>query len=152
MFTGSKLMPDDETEIIRTLCEQSQARLPLADQAEVEAAFRAPGTVGVLNNVLANEIPGLLASPTRTGFDTHDLRRIRNGFQLEKAIGQSHQQWDAVLDAVLYPLQAGTELKKPDDPAWPRAIDLARGLGVDCLPANMKLAALSVMSTTAASR
>jgi hypothetical protein len=121
-------MPDDETEKIRALCEASLEQLPLADQAAVEAAFRTPGPVGILNNALGNEIQGLVSSATRTGFDTHDLRRIRNGFQLENAIGQSHQQWDAVLDAILHILPAGTELHTLDHEAWPHAIDLARGL------------------------
>jgi hypothetical protein len=124
----AKKMPDDETETLRALCQASEARVPLADQAAVEAAFRAPGTIGVFNNILSDEIRTLLSSPARTGFDTHDLRRVRNGFQLENAIGQSHQQWDAVLDAILSALPAGTELHPLDNPAWPRAIDLARGL------------------------
>ena len=121
-------MQRDATEQLRALCEASAVRLPLGTQAQVDAAFRSPGTVGVLNDLLANEIRRLVSSPTRTGFDTHDLRRIGNSFQLERAIGQSHQQWDAVVDAILYPLQAGTELRTLEDHAWSRAIDLARGL------------------------
>ena len=120
-------MPD-ETEILRAICEASEARLPLTNQPAVEAAFRAPGTIGVLNNILSDEIRTLLTSPARTDFDTHDLRRIKKGFQLENAVGQSRQQWDAALGAVLSTLPAGTQLHGLDNPAWPRAIDLARGL------------------------
>ena len=118
------------TENVRTLCEESLHRLPLLNETTLEVSLPETGKIGPLYDLLGEELKTLLISDQFTGFDTNDLRRAGGNFTLERAIGESDREWDAVVDAIFCYLGARTQLPLFDAPAWSRAIDLARGIVV----------------------
>ena len=124
-------MTNEEAEIaLETLCEESLGRLPFPNSEAVEVALRPPNQVGSLDDLLAAKLKTLLSCGKHTGFDTFDLREIRNNFFLKMAIRQSTHDWHSVIDAILLCLPAGTDLPTLADTVWSTAIDLGRGHAV----------------------
>ena len=118
------------TENVRTLCEESLHRLPLLNEATLEVSLPETGRIGPLYDLLGDELKTILSLDQSREFDTNDLRRAGGNFALERAIGESDQDWDAVVDAIFCYLGARTQLPLFDAPVWSRAIDLARGIVV----------------------
>ena len=112
---------------LEALCEKSLVRFPFPNSKAVEAALRPPNQLGSLDDILAEKLKTILSCRKQTGFDTFDLREIRDNFCLKAAIGQSTHNWYSFIDAILPCLPAGTELPTLADPVWSTAIDLGRG-------------------------
>ena len=124
-------MTNEEAEnALRALCEESLQRLPLPNSEAVEEALRPQNQLGSLDHLLAEQLKTILSSGTQTGFDTFDLRELKDNLCLNAVIGRSTHDCYSVIDAILHCLPAGTELPTLDDPVWSTAIDLGRGRAV----------------------
>ena len=127
-MTTAKITEAEITENVRTLCEESLHRLPLLNETTLAVSLPETGKIGPLYDLLGEELKTLLSLDQSPEFDTHDLRRAGANFALERAVGESDQDWDAVVDAILFYLEAGTQLPLLNAPIWSRVIDLARGI------------------------
>lgn len=92
--------------------------------------FRPAGHVGILADLLYDNLKKLLTKPTDTGFDTHDLRRLGSECSLKAAIGRGGEDCAVTVDAIAAGLPAGMQIRPLDDLAWQAAMDLGRALVV----------------------
>jgi hypothetical protein len=125
---------------MRKLCEESSERLRFPDAKAVFDHFRALNTSGNLERSLSSEITSRLTSSTpnppegleREGFliQNAHLRHIARTFYFERVLLNASHSLDEVMDALTARLQNGIGLPPIDDPSWPAAIDMARGIVV----------------------
>ena len=113
----------EEAKRFRDLCEESEARITVADMAHL-----LPSGIGLPTKRLNDELTSLLERECATDFDKHDLRRIETTFRLDHAIGKPGGEWAVVVRAIASCLPAGKRLPDLDNPVWSKIIDLGRGL------------------------
>src|SRR6266404_6533513 len=119
---------DAKAEYVRQLCERSHARLPFPDEQSVFEEFRRINPTGDLRKTLTDFLKSALTSDTETGFRNGEIRLVERSFFLESAITATDELWSPVLRAISSCLQNGVPIRPFADPAWERAIDVARGL------------------------
>ena len=119
-------------EALRAALDSATANCPFRSRSDVEEHFGIP-EIGQLSKVLHDRLRAMLTSHEASGFDTHDLRAAAGIFALERAIGVSDQQYDAIVEEILPCFSGGTELKPPTDDCWVIAGEIGLGLSMlDC--------------------
>ena len=119
-------------EALRAAFDSATANYQFGSRLDVEEHYGIP-EIGQLSDVLHDRLKGMLASDTASGFDTHDLRMAAGAFALERAIGVSDQQYDAIIGEILPCFGGGTEFRPPTEDCWVTAGEIGLGLSkLDC--------------------
>lgn len=118
---------DEDVNLIRNVCAQSQERLPLVNReaAEVSATRLSNGPY---LNTIAEQLKILLISDTPTMYDVGDIRKFGNTLDLEQAISPNATDWGDALTAIAGCIPGGTAIRPPSDENWHKAIDIGRSL------------------------
>ena len=119
-------------EALRAAFDAATANFACRSRSDVEEHFGKP-EIGQLSTVLHDRLKVMLTSDQASGFDRRDLRAAAGAFALERAIGVSDQQYDAIIEEILPCFGGGIELKPPTDDCWVTAGEIGLGLSMlDC--------------------
>ena len=130
--TNSDASASTPLEALRTAFDSATANCAFGSRSDVEEHFGKP-EVGQLSKVLHDRLRAMLTSDRSSGFDTRDLRAAAGAFALERAIGGSDRQYDAIIEEILPCFGGGTELRPPTDDCWVTAGEIGLGLSMlDC--------------------
>ena len=130
--TNSDASVNTPLEVLRAALDSAAANCAFGSRSDVEEQFGKP-EIGQLSKVLHDRLRGMLTPDKASGFDTHDLRAAAGAFALERAIGVSDRQYDAIIEEILPCFGGGTELRPPKDDCWVAAGEIGLGLAMlDC--------------------
>ncbi len=117
----------DALAALQRAIEESRRGVVLNSVQDVEHEFEKP-QVGVFSEALCDTLRSLIYTPQKTGFDAHDLRKVAGGFHLQDVLHGRKTDGVDVISVVAACLQAGSELKLPNDPVWVKAATIGRAL------------------------